>query len=154
MSIGTAAGLMPATSQTDANIDVIEFFIPGAPVQQGSKTGFSRLNSRTVQMTDQNKTRLKPWRATVADHADLGVTFDCPVYVELTFVMPRPKKPRWFVPAVKPDLDKLTRAVLDGLTDGGLLADDARVVRMLLEEEYAGENNPVGCHVAVMEYTK
>ncbi|MBC7594563.1 MAG: RusA family crossover junction endodeoxyribonuclease [Kineosporiaceae bacterium] len=101
-------------------------------------------------MTDQNAKNLKPWRHTVATHADRGVTFDCPVSVELTFVMPKPKRPRWTTPATKPDIDKLERAMLDGLTDGGLIADDARVVRLLAVLEYAEVDNPVGVHVAVM----
>ena len=143
-------GLVPETYQTPPENIPVEFFIPGVPIQQGNKSGFSRIGSTSVQMTDQNKDKLKPWRHTVAARADIGITFDCPVSVELTFVMPKPKKPRWSTPAVKPDLDKLTRALLDGLTDGGLLADDARVVRLLAIEEYAGEGNPVGVHVSVV----
>ena len=127
-----------------------DFFIPGTPIQQGSKTGFSRLGSRRVQITDQNAATLKPWRHTVAAHADRGITHDGPLQVDLLFVMPRPKRPRWALPAVKPDIDKLARAVLDGLTDGGLIADDARVVRLNLSEEYATQQSPVGVHVAVV----
>ena len=142
--MGAATHAVPVTETA------VEFFIPGIPVQQGSKSGFSRVGSTSVQMTDQNAKNLKPWRHTVATQADRGVTFDCPVSVELTFVMPKPKRPRWRVPAVKPDIDKLTRALLDGLTDGGLVADDARVVRLLCVEEYAEADNPVGVHVAVV----
>jgi len=150
MSIGNSYGLDTATHQGPIVDPAVEFFIPGIPVQQGSKSGFSRVGSTSVQMTDQNAKNLKPWRHTVATHADRGITFDCPVSVELTFVMPKPKKPRWSTPAVKPDIDKLERAMLDGLTDGGLIADDARVVRLLAVLEYAEDNNPVGVHVAVV----
>ena len=146
----TDAGAMPETYQTPPENIPVEFFIPGMPIQQGSKSGFSRIGSTSVQMTDQNKDKLKPWRHTVAARADIGITFDCPVSVELTFVMPKPKKPRWSTPAVKPDIDKLERAVLDGLTDGGLLYDDARVVRLLGVLEYAEGDNPVGVHVSVV----
>lgn len=125
----------------------VEFFIPGVPVQQGSKTAFV-IGKRAV-VTDQNKAQLKPWRAIVAAHADRGVTFDEPVAVVLRFVMPRPQRPRWSVPAVKPDIDKLVRALLDGLTDGGLIADDARVVNLTASEEYATPGGPIGVHVAV-----
>jgi len=147
MSLDTAGIALPSVGQEPVDQSVVEFFIPGTPVQQGSKTAFV-VGTRAV-VTDQNKATLKPWRATVAAHADRGVTFDRPVCVELTFVMPRPQRPRWNVPAVKPDIDKLVRAVLDGFTDAGLLADDARVVRLLAVEEYAGDDNPVGVHVAV-----
>lgn len=151
MSLGTGSGLMPDATQGTSGGDVVEFFIPGIPIQQGSKSAFSRIGSTSVQVTDQNAKKLKPWRAIVAAAADRGVTFDRPVEVELTFVMPRPQRPLWHVPAVKPDIDKLVRAMLDGLTDGGLIADDARVVRLIAVEEYASENNPVGVHVAVAD---
>jgi Holliday junction resolvase RusA-like endonuclease len=151
VSLGSFDGLAPATYTVPPIADpAVEFFIPGTPVQQGSKSGFSRMGSTSVQMTDQNAKNLKPWRHTIATHADRGVTFDRPVHVEATFVMPKPKRPRWTTPAVKPDIDKLTRALLDGLTDGGLIADDARVVSLLVKEEYAEEKNPVGVHVAVV----
>jgi Holliday junction resolvase RusA-like endonuclease len=127
--------------------DTVSFFIPGRPVQQGSKTAF--VVGRRAVVTDQNQATLKPWRATVAAHADRGVTFDVPVAVHLRFVMPRPARPRFTVPAVKPDIDKLVRAVLDGLTDGGLIADDARVVSLTAVEQYESTGSPVGVHVEV-----
>ena len=88
-------------------------------------------------MVDANAAKLKPWRATVAKAADLGVTFDCPVAVQIRFDMPMPKRPKFSRPAVKPDVDKLARAVLDGLTDGGLLVDDSLVVRLVVDEFYS-----------------
>ena len=130
-------------------LPTVEFFIPGTPIQQGSKTGFSPKGTNKVQMTDQNAKDLKPWRATVTRLTPVPLTFDCPIYVEATFVMPRPKQPRFDVPAVVPDIDKLTRALFDGITDAGLWKDDSRVVRMLIAEEYASDNNPAGVHVLV-----
>jgi Holliday junction resolvase RusA-like endonuclease len=132
-------------------MSAVQFLIPGTPVQQGSKTAFV-VGKRAV-VTDQNKATLKPWRATVAAAASQhAVGFDVPVTVVLRFVMPRPKKPRFDVPAVKPDIDKLTRAVLDGLTDGGVLKDDSRVVGLFVTESYAGNDDARGVHVTVVEY--
>lgn len=132
------------TIQTDT-IDVVAFFIPGTPVPQGSKTAFV-VGGRAV-VTDQNRSTLKPWRATVATYAsEQARTFNSPVAVTLRFTMPRPQKPRWHVPAVKPDIDKLVRAMLDGLTEGGLIADDARVVDLHATEIYGDQ---LGAHVIV-----
>lgn len=100
--------------------------VDGIPVAQGSKT-VAQGGGKTW-LRDANATKLKPWRVKVAKAADIGLTFDCPVAVTIYFYMPRPKKPKFDRPAVKPDLDKLIRAVSDGLTDGGLLEDDSRVV--------------------------
>lgn len=131
------------TVQTDD--DRVIIFILGTPVPQGSKTAY--VVGRRAVVTDQNRAKLKPWRAVVAAHADIGRTFDCPVEVTLTFHMPKPQRPRWTRPAVKPDIDKLARAVLDGLTDGGLIADDARVVDLHVKEYYATSTHGVELEV-------
>ena len=130
--------------------DKVSFFIEGAPVPQGSKT-VSQAKGR-AWLRDANAAKLKPWRHVIATHADLGVTFDCPVTVTLSFVLPRPKRPRWAVPAVKPDLDKLVRAVMDGLTDGGLLGDDARVVNLTASKRYPTPGDPTGVGIDVTEW--
>lgn len=115
--------------------DTTEFFVAGTPVPQGSKT-IGR-NGSKVWLRDANANALHAWRNRVAAEADLAVTYDVPVEVALRFILPSPKRPRWTVPAVKPDLDKLVRAVLDGLVAGGLLSDDSRVVRLAADKKYA-----------------
>jgi Holliday junction resolvase RusA-like endonuclease len=131
--------------------DTVSFFIEGVPVPQGSKT-VSQAKGR-AWLRDANAARLKPWRHVIATHADLGVTFDCPVIVTLSFVLPRPQRPRWEVPAVKPDIDKLVRAVMDGLTDGGLLGDDARVVDLTATKRYPTPGDPTGVGIDVTEWS-
>jgi Holliday junction resolvase RusA-like endonuclease len=132
--------------------DTVSFFIEGVPVPQGSKT-VSQAKGR-AWLRDANAARLKPWRHVIATHADLGVTFDCPVIVTLSFVLPRPQKPRWPVPAGRVgDVDKLTRAVLDGLTDGGLLADDSLVVTLTATKRYPTPGDPTGVGIDVTEWS-
>jgi Holliday junction resolvase RusA-like endonuclease len=131
--------------------DKVSFFIEGVPVPQGSKT-VSQAKGR-AWLRDANAARLKPWRHVIATHADLGVTFDCPVIVTLSFVLPRPQKPRWTVPAVKPDIDKLCRAILDGLKDGGLLAEDSRVVTLTATKRYPNPGDPTGVGIDVTEWS-
>ena len=147
-SLGSSLGAIEATHVVPAEpVGDVSFFIPGIPIPQGSKKGF--IAGKRVVIVDDNAATLKPWRAVVAKAANRGMTLDGPVHADLLFVMPRPQKPRWDVPAVKPDIDKLTRAIFDGLTEGGLLADDARVTRMVVEEVYASPISPVGVHVTV-----
>lgn len=122
----------------------VEFTVDGVPVPQGSKT-IGRGGGK-VWLRDANATKLKPWREKVAAAArDAGARFDGPVTVTLMFTMPRPKKSRFKLPAVKPDLDKLTRAVFDGLTDGGLIADDALVVELRARKIYGEEPRVFVC---------
>lgn len=128
------------------------FFVPGIPVPQGSKKGFSARGSRFVQIVDDNKATLRPWRAEVARIAAAawvyGRRLDGPVRVECAFVLPRPKSVRREYPHVKPDVDKLLRALFDGITDAGLVwTDDSRVVQVEASKVY-GE--VPGVHVTIM----
>lgn len=130
----------------------LDFFVLGHPVPQGSKTGYVR-GGRAV-LVDVNK-RLRPWRAAVRAAAEAKIEDagwemqDKPCRVCLGFTLPRPKRPRWGVPAVKPDLDKLTRAVFDALTDAGVWKDDSRVVSMEVTKRYADDVEGAAAGVAV-----
>ncbi|KAM9867073.1 hypothetical protein ACIFOC_00395 [Leucobacter aridicollis] len=127
----------------------ITFRVDGVPIPQGSKKGF--VVGRRAVLVDDNKDVLKPWRRKVATASDVGHTFTGPVFVAAVFYMPRPLRPKFSLPGVKPDLDKLMRALGDGMTDGGLLADDSRIVSQFIHKRYASDSNPVGVRVLVME---
>lgn len=126
----------------------------GTPVQQGSKTA-GVVNGRAF-LRDSNDKKLRPWRAevagSVADAMALTgwTTLDGPCQVDITFFHPRPAghygtgrnagvlkptAPRWKQTA--PDIDKLTRAVLDALTTSRAIRDDARVARLVVDDLYA-----------------
>lgn len=128
---------------------MVGFWVDGVPIPQGSKKGFV-VGKRAV-LVDDNKDKLKPWRAAVAKAADLAVTFDGAVIVEATFYLPRPKTVKRKYPSVKPDLDKLMRALGDGMTDGGLLVDDSLIVSQLIHKRYSDAVTPVGVRVEVRE---
>jgi crossover junction endodeoxyribonuclease RusA len=91
-------------------------------VPQGSKiaAGNGRLR--------ESSRNLPQWRyAVTAAAAGLPPLIDGPVAMHIVFTVLRPARPKWSGPATRPDLDKLARAVLDGITDAGLWADDGRV---------------------------
>jgi Holliday junction resolvase RusA-like endonuclease len=126
-------------------------FVPGIPIPQGSKVpGVTKLGIPYVR--DVRAGALKAWRHKIACEADIGQTYDCPVELDLWFYLPRPKRPKFNVPAVKPDFDKLTRAVCDALTDGGLLADDSRIVEAHQHKRYASAWHPAGVMIDVKEW--
>lgn len=126
----------------------VEFFVEGVPIPQGSKKAFV-VKGRAV-LVDDNAKLLKPWRGVIAKAADLGVTFDCPVRVEAVFYMPRPKTVKRRFPSVVPDLDKLMRALGDGMKDGGLIRDDSLIVDEDIKKRYADGRGP-GVVVTVRE---
>lgn len=118
---------------------MIEFHVPGDPIPQGSKKAFAR-GSRVVLV--EANTRLKSWRAAVtlaARAAGRGRVLQGPIQVVLEFTMTRPRTSRREWPTVKPDLDKLTRAILDGVTDAGLWKDDSEVCEILAIKRYGSQ---------------
>lgn len=131
------------STTTDPALSV---WIAGTPAPQGSLKAFV-LGKRAV-MTSANKHTM-PWRMTVRQQlidAGHGIELlDSPVRIIMEFHMPRPKghygkkgvrKSAPLHPTVKPDLDKLARAVLDALT-GVVLWDDARVVSIEASKKWA-----------------
>ena len=123
--------------------------VRGIPAAQGSKrhVGGGRMveSSRAVG----------PWREAVRAETQCAMT-DCPplegaVMVYTGFILPRPKTlpKRVKRPSKRPDLDKLIRAVLDGLTAGGAWYDDAQVTSLTAQKQYADADHGTGCVIEV-----
>lgn len=90
---------------------------------------------------------LPAWRAAVkaaAEAAHHGEPIDQPVSVKVVFVLPRPKRPRFPVPATSPDADKLMRAVGDALEQSGVLRNDSRIIHWDAKKIYAEGDTPTG----------
>ncbi|KKN03821.1 hypothetical protein LCGC14_1103940 [marine sediment metagenome] len=117
-------------------------FVRGIPAPQGSKRAF--ITGDRAVVVDANPKTLKDWRAAVAFRLQSewhGPPLDGALHVELNFALLRPKsvsEKRRPSPTVKPDLDKLERAVLDALT-GIVIVDDALVVELHSTKEYSDE---------------
>lgn len=135
---------------------LVTLAIAGTPVQQGSK-GARVIDGGTRATTfDTNSTKLRPWRKAVklaAQEAwrDLGRSpIGDPVQVTVTFVFPPfPSNPDRHWHPETPDIDKLERALYDGLKDGGLLADDRLVVKHLVAKRYAEHGELPGAYVSI-----
>jgi len=114
------------------------FFVKGKPVPQGSMKFI-----RPGVMIHSRSQDLALWRADIARNAELFgfKPIANAVKVELDFVMARPKSTKRIFPSVKPDLDKLIRAVLDGLT-GVAYEDDSQVILIQSSKTY-GEKQGV-----------
>ncbi len=134
---------------------MISLFVAGEPVAQGSMRGFTRPGGK-VGMTSSNERTLKPWRAVLSaalqDAVDEVLTG--PVAVTLTFLLRRPKsvsvRKRPY-PHVRPDIDKLARAVLDAMT-GTMIADDSQVISLILSKHYAEEREQTGVGILCSEH--
>lgn len=125
--------------------------VHGDPAPQGSKNAYRR--GRKVLLVEANE-KLKPWREAVTLHARRYTgahTGAKPLSVRYIFYLPRPKSVRRPRPHVKPDLDKLIRAVNDGLSAAGVWDDDSRPVTMIATKLYATEADPPGVTVTIEE---
>jgi crossover junction endodeoxyribonuclease RusA len=138
--------------------------VSGRPAPQGSKRHVG--NGRMVEMSKA----VGPWREAVRAETQLemwtqgrgGSPLEGPVSVRLRFWLARPvshygtgrnravvkpSAPRR--PAGRPDVDKLARAVLDGLTMGGAFADDSQVVDLQASKWYVADGDAAGCVITV-----
>ena len=119
----------------------------GEPAPQGSKRPIG--NGRMIESSK----KVRPWRDSVAWAAREACEGRPPLAVPcgicITFYLPRPKKPKfWRYPGARPDIDKLVRSTLDGLTNGGAFADDALVVYCLGVKTWA--NSAEGRHIGAL----
>lgn len=132
-----------------AGMSTLAFFVPGLPKPQGSK----RHVGNGVMIESAN---ISDWRtavATVARQAALTSAWPLvvggPVEVVLTFHLQAPKTRPRELPCVRPDIDKLARAVLDSLTVACVFRDDSRVTDLIARKRYADDTQPLGCDVEV-----
>lgn len=130
-------------------VTYLAFTVPGVPIAQGSKRFVG--NGRMVESANA----LKPWRAEVMaaaiEAADANAdwcagTGRATYCAKLRFTFKRPKSHYRVTgalmpsapddPSVKPDLDKLIRAVFDALTQSGVIGDDSQIVKLLAVKTY------------------
>lgn len=141
---------------------MIAFFVAGEPAPKGSTKSFpfKRKNGSIGVSTTNANPKTKSWQERVSseaqravEHAGVDGLFTKGVSVNLTFCLTRPKsisikkRPQ---PTSKPDLDKLTRAVLDGLTHIAY-KDDSQVVVIFATKAYGDHGEPAGCYVEIKE---
>lgn len=136
----------------------LEFQIPGLPATKGSTRAF-RSRTGEIRVKADNR-RLKGWERAIADRAFLErhlrgkrEPLEGPVVVELLFRLPRPRRHyiagdgvrlREGAPTLHaqiPDLDKLIRAVLDGLTRGQVWRDDGQVAEVRAKKVWTDQGD-------------
>lgn len=135
-----------------APVERLRWHVDGIPVPQGSKTAFRNKYSGKLMVVDSAH-NLGPWRAEVTRIAKAEWPFDVvhekPIAIGLIFYLPRPKahygtgknadrlKPGAPTEhALKPDVDKLARAILDSLT-GVVYFDDSQVYDLRCRKLYS-----------------
>ena len=110
----------------------------------------------------ESSAKVRPWREAVRSEAlatGLAISAE-PIYLHLLFRFRRPKGHHDSKEQIKasaptthitrPDLDKLCRSTLDGLT-GVLFKDDSQVAFLVASKEYAMPGELEGCQIEIRE---
>lgn len=138
----------------------VEFDVTGIPIPQGSKTGIWHDRAQKVVVIEgRNKDARDAhalWRADVQSEAlhhrfALRGHERAPLKVTLQFRLPRIKsRPAGEVwSSTKPDLDKLARAVHDGLEEGLVIANDSRIAVSATSKRFVRNGEKPGVHVVI-----
>jgi crossover junction endodeoxyribonuclease RusA len=152
----------PRAERRSAKMRTYEVFVPGIPQPQGSSRIVYAGGRPTV--TSANP-KLKTWRAQVTRAVQESAGFQVIAPWEwrarmgLTFYLPRPashltRKGELTRSAPLshlsvPDLDKLVRAIGDGITDAGVWRDDSQVVVITAEKRYADSSHEPGARIVI-----
>lgn len=131
------------------------FFVPGVPQPKGSLTPMANRHTGRIAMIEGRRPKARKafagWMKMVKLSAlAAGVKpIAGPVSIDVTFIFPRPKsaKKRAY-PCVKPDIDKLLRAVLDALT-GVAYRDDGQVTHIGSRKLYDDRMDGEGARICV-----
>lgn len=128
----------------------LSFFVAGNPVPKGS---FRAFNNGGRPVITNNNPKTKDWEMRIAHEAQANIgdwppNFDGPVSIAIAFVFPRPKslKKSEFFHIKRPDLDKLIRASLDGIT-GILIKDDSQVWHIESDKSYECDDIQPGVYI-------
>jgi Holliday junction resolvase RusA-like endonuclease len=135
--------------------DSFSFTVFGVdPAPQGSKKYVgSRMSAagNSIPMIVESSPKLPAWRKAVSDAVIAGMKasgddskFEGAVKVEAVFYLTRRPSVKREYPTVPPDVDKITRSLLDGITARsksgqilGVWKDDSQVVRLDVSKVYA-----------------
>jgi Holliday junction resolvase RusA-like endonuclease len=132
------------------------------PAPQGSKkyVGTRKTSAgNSIPMIVESSPRLPAWRKAVSEAVvqamkDSGddSKFEGAVKVEAVFYLTRRPSVKRKLPTVPPDVDKITRSLLDGITakGAGVWGDDSQVVRLEVSKVYA--TGQAGVAVTISSY--
>ena len=137
------------------------FNIQGIPAPKGSVSAFPIIKKdafpiysikqlmQHLHINISHGKKAKVWEKQVKEYVQDFTPLEGALGVNLTFYMPRPKTVKRKDHTVKPDIDKLERAVLDGLKH--VLGDDSHIVTITNTKVYESIEFPVGLIGVVYE---
>ncbi|NJA56699.1 RusA family crossover junction endodeoxyribonuclease [Streptomyces sp. NEAU-H3] len=170
MNLSTYQGGMPNNQMADPALTIT---VHGRPAPQGSKkyAGHRRnaASGRISAVLVEQSKRVKPWRALVTQavatavrERELTEPLDGPLAAHIVFTVLKPtsapkRRRTWPTTRHSGDLDKLLRSTFDGITDGGAVADDSRIIHITALKTFPAEHplalNQPGAHITLYTLT-
>jgi len=145
---------------------LLRIWVSGNPITQGSKRAFTNRSNGKPIMVENNSQLLRPWREAIQTEVralmgEKTELFNGDLCCELHFFFARPKShfrtgkhadklkdtAPAYVSGSRYDLDKLTRAVFDGLTATAIV-DDGMIVQLQASKRYSSRP---GCEIIIRE---
>lgn len=120
---------------------MIEFFIPIKP-EPKLRARFGKFGTYTPGRTRKFEKEFK----FLAQQYAPKIALLGPIYMDLYFLLKRPKRPKFKEPCVRPDIDNYVKAVCDCL-NGVFYKDDGQITEMFIQKEYATDQE--GVHVKI-----
>jgi len=140
-------------------VTVLAFYVRGLPKAQPRPRAFARKMGGKVVARVFEAGTAEAWKADVIRCGEPHrpeSPIEGPVSVEIDFMLPRPKRlmrrkdPDGVMWATcKPDVDNLSKAVLDALTTDGWWRDDAQVVESTTRKVYHAKDGTPGALVCI-----
>lgn len=128
----------------------LKIFVPGIPASKGSMS-----ISRSGHMYPADK-KLKKWSrdiSLISKSKSHDEPTDGPVSVTLSFYFSKKTNNQWTEYTKKPDIDKISRAVLDALT-GIIYIDDCQVYHLEAKKLYAEFGHEPGVVIEIRPATQ
>lgn len=154
-------------------------FVGGDPIAQGSMRPYAARTKAGVYTGKvgmaADSSRLDNWRSAVQTAAAAAIRVDPdyplaplggPLHIQIEFRMPRPQRhfiagnilrglrpdaPVWPIDGVASrDIDKLVRAIFDGIKAGGAVIDDRNFTQLETMRVYAEPGELAGAHIEIM----
>lgn len=126
----------------------LTFSVAWNPATQGSKrhVGQGRMIEMDKGLPDWRSEVVRQARSSAAAQGWPMATEEA-IYCGLTFSFVKPKSVRRLFPTVKPDVDKLVRAVFDALTISRVIGDDKQIVQGFFLKRYTTGDEPPGVRI-------
>ena len=129
-------------------MNYIKITIPGIPASKGS------FNIGKYGQIYQADKKLKGWVNAISWQARAQAPREpsqAAVELTITFNLPQASNNKDIHPIIRPDIDKLARAVLDALT-GIIYKNDSQVIRLECNKTWSKDGAP-GCDIEIREAT-